>query len=170
MDLEVHRDTCMETPEKTWRIADLCQQQTGQPLRFNFDFSHFAMVKHLTPPYAARLLERPDLFRLSGQMHLRPFNGHHCQFPVTNQQGQITGWARPWFEFVKIHFDCWLNGGRSGEELWVCPELGAMTSGYWLPSFPDPWKDAVVARSEFDTRWKRAVLRKNPEKFLPVSI
>jgi sugar phosphate isomerase/epimerase len=156
VDLEIHRDTCTETPEKTWRIADLYAQQTGEPLRFNFDLSHFALVKHLDPPYAARLLERPDLIRLSRQMHLRPFNGHHCEIPVTDGHGHVAHWARPWLEFVAAALACWREGKQAGETLWVCPELGSMTSGYWIAPFPDPWQDAIFARNQFAAIWRAA--------------
>ena len=77
-DLEVHRDTCTETPEKVYEIADLYKKATGRKIRFSWDFSHISVVKHLNPPYADRLLERPDLIQLARQMHFRPFNGHHC--------------------------------------------------------------------------------------------
>ena len=70
IDLEVHRDTATETPEKTWAIAAFCQKATGRKCRFCFDFSHFAVVKHLAAPYADRLLDHPGLVRLSRQMHL----------------------------------------------------------------------------------------------------
>jgi len=79
VDLEVHRDTSTETPEKVYEIADLYKKETGKKLRFCFDFSHIAVVKHLAPPFAERLLVRPDLVQLSRQVHFRPFNGHHCQ-------------------------------------------------------------------------------------------
>jgi hypothetical protein len=155
VDLEVHRDTCTETPEKTLRIADLYRQRTGKPIHLNFDLSHFAVVKHLYPPYADRLLTRPDLIRLSRQMHLRPFNGHHCQIPVTDGQGNVTAGARSWLEFVEAVFACWREDKHSGETLWVCPELGSLTSGYWIAQFPDPWLDTVVARNEFAAIWRR---------------
>ena len=162
VDLEIHRDTCTETPEKTWRIAELYQQRTGRPIRFNFDLSHFAVVKHLSPPYAPRLLDHPDLFQLSRQMHLRPFNGHHCQIPVTDGHGALAPGAKPWFEFVENAFACWQAGNAADATLWACPELGGLGSGYWLESFPDPWEDAVFVRREFDRLWQRAGARQSP--------
>ena len=159
IDLETHRGTCTETPEKTWRIAEVYQQETSTPIRLTFDFSHFAIVKHTTPPYAEHLLnspllERPDLLRHSRQIHLRPFNAHHCEIPVTDGQGQIGDLATPWFEFVEEILRTWAeNAGGEGGPLWVCPELGAMTSGYWLPSFPDPWQDALVVKREVSRIW-----------------
>jgi hypothetical protein len=160
LDLETHRNTCTETPEKTMAIAEIIARETSAPLRLNFDFSHFAVVKHLEPPYAGRLLEWPELLRGTRQLHLRPFNGHHCEIPATNGRGETDGWAKPWFYFVEELFACWLreNPGE-GQTLWACPELGAMTSGYWLPSFPDPWKDAIFVRLETERLWQRQVSR-----------
>jgi hypothetical protein len=155
LDLETHRDTCTETPEKTWKIAELYAQKTGAVLRLNFDFSHFAVVKHLYPPYADRLLDRPDLLRATSQIHLRPFNGHHCEIPVTDSHGKISGWAASWFEFVKDALTCWSEGKSSSDTLWACPELGSMTSGYWIPSFPDPWKDTIVAKQAIEEIWEK---------------
>ena len=155
LDLETHRDTCTETPEKTWKIAELYAQKTGAVLRLNFDFSHFAVVKHLYPPYASRLLDRPDLLRASSQIHLRPFNGHHCEIPITDSHGKISGWAASWLEFVRDALTCWSVGKSSSDTLWACPELGSMTSGYWIPSFPDPWKDTIIAKQTISEIWEK---------------
>ena len=155
VDLEIHRDTCTETPEKTWRIAELYGQKTGRPISLNFDLSHFAVVKHLSPPYAPRLLTHPDLLRFSRQMHLRPFNGHHCEIPLTNGQGQVTPWGQRWLEFVEETFRCWRQGKSEGETLWACPELGSLNSGYWIAPFPDPWQDVVFARGAFERLWSQ---------------
>ena len=38
--IEVHRDTCTETPEKTYALADAYQKVTGQLLPMTWDFSH----------------------------------------------------------------------------------------------------------------------------------
>src|ERR1043165_374787 len=40
VSLEVHRDTCTETPEKTYKTAERYHRATGGRLKFNFDFSH----------------------------------------------------------------------------------------------------------------------------------
>ena len=42
--IEVHRDTCTETPEKTYALADAYQKATGELLPISWDFSHFAVV------------------------------------------------------------------------------------------------------------------------------
>lgn len=154
LDLETHRGTCTETPEKTWQIAEIFEQQTGRPLRLTFDFSHFAVVKHRLPPYAESLLERPDLLRVCRQLHLRPFNGHHCEIPATDGNGKRARWAEPWFKFLEYVFACWWQQNQNTTEpLWVCPEFGAMTSGYWLPDFPDPWQDALFVKQEVQNIW-----------------
>ncbi|MCX7887802.1 MAG: xylose isomerase, partial [Verrucomicrobiae bacterium] len=142
IDLEVHRDTCTETPEKTWEIARLFQQATGRRCRFCFDFSHFAVVKHIAPPYANRLLEHPELIRLARQMHFRPFNGHHCQVPMTDGRGNLSPEGRHYLEFVDALLACWLKGARGGEVLYVCPENGPIAHGYGLSCFPNVWDDA----------------------------
>src|SRR6266403_4885434 len=43
--IEVHRDTCTETPEKAYALADAYQKITGELLPITWDFSHFAVVK-----------------------------------------------------------------------------------------------------------------------------
>ena len=68
VSLEVHRDTCTETPEKTYEIAERYHRATGRMIRFNFDFSHVAVVKHLNPGnYVERLLDHPEEAALMGR-------------------------------------------------------------------------------------------------------
>src|SRR5688572_9657486 len=69
--IEVHRDTCTETPEKTYALADGYQKATSELLPFTWDFSHLAVVKHLLPPFWPRLGVRPDLIRRAQQFHFR---------------------------------------------------------------------------------------------------
>jgi hypothetical protein len=159
-DLEVHRDTCTETPEKVYEIAALYQKATGEKIRFSWDFSHIAAVKHIYPPYSKRLLVRPDLIQLSRQMHFRPFNGHHAQIPATDGKGKETPEIKPYLEFVQELLACWLKAAKGGEALYVCPEFGPVMSGYGLSSFPDVWKDAIFMRERTEEIWK-ANLRKS---------
>jgi sugar phosphate isomerase/epimerase len=154
--IETHRDTCTETPEKTYALADAYQQRTGRLLRMSFDFSHFAVVKHLTPAnFAERLLVRPDLVRFAQQFHLRPFNGHHAQVPVTNGRGELSKELREWLPFAEAVFRCWLDANRDTDrEIFVCPEMGPVMHGYGLSAFPNNWEDAKVLRGELDRLWK----------------
>jgi len=159
IDLEVHRDTCTETPEKVYEIAALYRKATGKKIRFSWDFSHIAVVKHLSPPFADRLLVRPDLIQLARQMHFRPFNGHHCQIPATDGKGQETPEIKPYLEFIEALFACWLSGARGGEVLYVCPEFGPVESGYGLSTFPNVWRDAIYLRAKTEALWKKSLLK-----------
>jgi hypothetical protein len=153
VDLEVHRDTCTETPEKVYEIAALFKKATGKKIRFCWDFSHLAVVKHLNPPFADRLLVRPDLVQLSRQVHFRPFNGHHCQVPATDGKGHETPEFRDYLQFVDAFIACWLKGAKGGEVLHACPEFGPL-GGYGISAFPNVWKDAILLREKTESIWK----------------
>jgi hypothetical protein len=159
VDLEVHRDTCTETPEKVYEIATLYRKATGKKLRFCWDFSHIAVVKHLSPPYAERLLTHPDLVRLSRQFHFRPFNGHHCQVPMTDRKGEETPEFKAYWQFVDALLACWMQGAKGGEVFYACPEFGPVASGYGLSVFSDSWKDAIRLRAKTEDLWKANLKR-----------
>jgi hypothetical protein len=159
VDLEVHRDTCTETPEKVYEIAALYKKATGNKIRLCWDFSHFAVVKHIYPPYADRLLVQPDLVQLARQCHFRPFNGHHCQIPATDGKGRETPEIKPYLEFVDAFLACWLKGAKGGEVLYACPEFGPISSGYGLSCFPNVWKDAIYLRAQTEALWKKNLRR-----------
>jgi len=154
VDLEVHRDTCTETPEKVYEIAALYKKATGKKIRFCFDFSHIAVVKHIGTPYADRLLTHPDLVQLSRQVHFRPFNGHHCQVPATDGKGHETVEFKHYLDFVDAFLACWLKGAKGGEVLYACPEFGPLGSGYGISSFPNVWKDAILLRAKTEALWQ----------------
>ena len=158
--LEVHRDTCTETPEKTYEIADRVQKATGELIRMNFDFSHLSVVKHLNPSdYAARLLARPELFQNSEQYHMRPFNGHHCQVPVTHR-GKLTPEIISYLKFARASLKLWkLAPGNRNKTLFVCPEMGPYGPagwGYNITGLPPAWPDAVALRAELAKAWRKA--------------
>lgn len=155
VDLEVHRDTATETPEKVEEIAALYRKATGKKMRFCWDFSHFAVVKHLYAPFADRLLTHPDLVQLSRQLHFRPFNGHHCQIPATNGKGVETPEFKDYLEFIDALLACWLKGARGGEVLYVCPEFGPIMSSYGVSTFPNVWQDAILLRRKTEELWKK---------------
>ena len=153
--IEVHRDTCTETPEKTYALADAYEKATGEKLRMNFDFSHIAVIKHVWhTDYTARLLTRRDLLQVSQLIHLRPFNGQHCQVAVTNGHGKLSPEFEVWLPFSRDCLACWLETARSEEVLTEVPELGCMGSHYGISSFPDIWKDVIRLRKEIDQIWK----------------
>jgi len=161
VSLEVHRDTCTETPEKTYEIAERFHAATGEMISLNFDFSHFAVVKHLKPQdYIARLLDHPALVRHSAQCHFRPFNGHHCQVPVT-RGGRLTDEARAYLPFAQAVLKLWGKSARNRDRtLFACPEMGPYVGfgkggGYNITGLPPAWPDAVVLRGELARAWDR---------------
>src|SRR5688572_11366326 len=157
--IETHRDTATETPEKFEEIARLYNKATGELMPVTWDHSHFAVSKHMMPAdYSKRLLAWPKLIQASQMFHLRPFNSQHCQVPVTNGRGKLTPEFRDYMVFVEDLFVCWLEGPRTGEELWVCPEMG-MSHGYHLSTHPHAWPEAVREREEITRAWRRALKR-----------
>lgn len=155
--LEVHRDTCTETPEKTDAIAEQFTARTGKPLPINFDYSHPAIVKHLHPGnYVERLITRPELLQFSNLWHFRPFNGHHCQIPVTDGNGEWSPEYRQLRPFVYQAFRTWLAGNRHHEEFWVVPELGPL-GGYGLSCFPNIWEDCIALGNDLIAIWDEVV-------------
>ncbi len=157
--IEVHRDTCTETPEKTYALADGYFKATGELLPMTWDFSHLAVVKHLTPEvYVARLLVRPDLIQRSQQFHFRPFNGHHCQLPVTRGDGSLTREISDWLPFVSATMRIWLEGNAETDRiLIVVPEMGPIRGGYNLAHLPNSWEEAIRLRLLLETLWHELI-------------
>jgi hypothetical protein len=160
VSLEVHRDVCTETPEKTYEIAERYYKATGELIRINFDFSHFAVVKHLAPDnYIPRMLDHPELIQNSEQWHLRPFNGHHCQVPVMIK-GKLTPEVKACLVFAKAFLKIWRSGKVNQDKtLFVCPEMGPYNvdgGGYNISGLPPAWPDAVVLRGEIAKVWQAA--------------
>jgi hypothetical protein len=159
LSIEVHRDTCTETPEKTYALADGYYRATGRLLPITWDFSHFAVVKHLAPDaFSERLLVRPDLVQRASQFHFRPFNGHHCQVPVTRPDGSLSRELREWIPFVRDTIRLWLDGNRGSDgDLFFVPEMGPVSSGYNLEQLPNSWEDAIRLRPILDDIWTQVV-------------
>jgi len=157
--VEVHRDTCTETPEKTYALADSYFEKTGKLLPMTWDFSHLSVVKHLSPEnYIERLLIRPDLVRRSVQFHLRPFNGHHCQVPVTRGDGNLTKELTDWLPFAQATIRMWLGSdGGSDRTMIAVPEMGPVKGGYNFEQLPNSWEEAVRLRSLLEQAWREAV-------------
>lgn len=154
--IETHRDTCTETPEKIYALADAFHKETGRLLPMTWDFSHLAIVKHLGPGnFSERLLTHPALIQRSEQFHCRPFNGHHAQVPVTDGRGRLTPEVKDYRNFVEDLFRLWLKGNPDGRELFVVPEMGPIPGGYNLSTSPNSWEDAVRLRGILDNVWKK---------------
>jgi hypothetical protein len=155
--IEVHRDTATETPEKTYAIAEGYRKLTGQLMPMTWDFSHLSIVKHLAPPYWERLLINPKLIQRAEQFHFRPFNGHHCQIPVTDGKGKQSVEIKQWIPFLEKTLELWLQGDQNGREIFVIPEMGPVRGGYNLSTLPNSWEDAKVLRRIIDSAWKKAL-------------
>jgi hypothetical protein len=160
--IEVHRDTCTETPEKAYALADGYQQATGELLPMTWDHSHLAVVKHLLPPFWERLGVRPDLLQQAQQFHFRPFNGHHCQVPVTDGHGQLTPEFLDYAPFVEKVMETWLAAAAPGRVMFAVPEMGPLWLGYNLHALPNSWEDAQVLRLELQKLWQRALEQWKP--------
>jgi len=155
--LEMHRDTCTETPEKTYAIAEGVKMATGKYPLMNLDFSHHALVKHLMPSdYCERLFANIPLFQQSNLWHLRPFNGHHCQIPITDGAGNFSEEYEEFRPFIIQAFKHWLDGPRPDNEFWIVPELGPKSS-YGLSCFPNIWQDAIVLSKDIKTIWEELI-------------
>jgi hypothetical protein len=153
--LEVHRDTCTETPEKVAAIVAGYQKATGETPRMNYDFSHPAVVKHLVPEnYIDRLFDETNIpvFQQANLWHIRPFNGHHCQIPITDGKGNFSPEYENCRPFIRQALKHWLAGPRPNNELWVVPEQGT-TVGYNLSCFPNIWQDTVALGNDIRKMW-----------------
>jgi len=151
--IETHRDTCTETPEKTEKLRfDFRQASGGRELPLLLDFSHHAVVKHIDPPFAPRLLADRGLICRTRWHHLRPFNGHHAQIPVLAQDGSLTPEVRDWFAFVDELFR--LLHTNPLPEIWICPEIGPVEGGYGLSTFPPGWETAVTLLKMLRQHWE----------------
>ena len=152
--VEIHRDTATETPEKLYALVDGYRKATGKLLSLTLDYSHLAVVKHLAAgDFIGKLLVRPKLIQRAAQMHLRPFNGHHCQVPVTDGKGKVSPEARDWLPFVEALFRLWREGRQMGRDLFVCPEMGPLAGGYNLHALPNSWEDAIVLKGLIQKCW-----------------
>jgi len=145
--VETHRATCTETPAVARELMRAFERETGEALPMTLDYSHPAVVRHVFPPYAAGLLSGHDsVLRRARLFHCRPFNGHHCQIPVSTAGGRLAPEMPAYLEFVEAMFRVALRGRPAGQEIVVCPELGPLLGGYGLSAFPNVWEDAKRLR------------------------
>jgi hypothetical protein len=99
--------------------------------------------------------------RNSEQCHFRPFNGHHCQVPVTHG-GRLTPEAKAYLAFVEELMRLWAGARQNrGRTLFACPEMGPYTGfgaggGYNITGLRSGWPEAVALRGELARVWRRA--------------
>lgn len=159
--IEVHRDTCTETPEKSYAIAAGYKKASGRLLSMTWDFSHLSVVKHLAPPYWDRLLVDAKLIQQAQQFHFRPFNGHHCQVPVTDGHGKLSTELQQWLPFLDKTLALWIQGNQAGREIFVVPEMGPVRGGYNFAQLPNSWEDAKVLRPLIAKAWQKVLASYN---------
>ena len=162
VSIEVHRDTCTETPEKAYALAEGFEKAEKRPLKMTWDFSHPAVIKHLSPPYYKRLIERPDLVQHANQLHLRPFNGHHAQVPALGPGGKLTPEFKDFMVFAEQVFALWFKTATPGREMYVCPEQ--IAGGYNLSVFGNLFTDVKAVRSEIANAWRRQLAKWRPPR------
>lgn len=158
--VEIHRDTATETPEKTYAICEGYYKSTGKLLPLTPNYSHIGVGKHLREHYENFIYNKPTyvkLLQLTQNIHMRPFNGHHCQVPVTNGKGKFTKEFKTWIPFAEKTFELWVKKATPGRELFCCPEMGPTISGYNLSILPNSWEDAIVLKGVLDKLFKKAV-------------
>ena len=145
--IETHRDTFTETPEATLALFNAYRDATGEDMPCCLDHSHFAVVRHIAPPYWPRLKVPVELLRAATQYHLRPFNGHHCQIPALSLAGRRTAEYRSWLEYAtELLLDA--NKQPSSEAIRVVPEIGHAAPAYRLSGFPDTWRDVLTVSAD----------------------
>lgn len=155
--VETHRATCTETPAVTKQLIQAFHRETGEVLPMTLDYSHPAVVRQVFPPYAPALLsDQSALLQRAQLFHCRPFNGHHCQVPVTNGQGRLAPELPAYLEFVEAMFRIALRGRPAEEGVYVCPELGPVPGGYALGIFPNSWEEAKRLRPLLRKCFQRA--------------
>lgn len=153
-DLEIHRGTCTESPEKTAALLDRISQVTGRLPALTLDFSHWGVLRHFEP---AEMHDVPGehiaWLRHCREAHLRPFSGQHTQIPVTRPDGTRHPAYTAWIGFARAFFGAWKESAPADATLYACPELGGHGTGYWIEGFPDPWTDACAAMKDLTTIW-----------------
>jgi hypothetical protein len=155
--IEGHRDTCTETPEKAYALANAFQKATSKKLRMNFDHSHPAVIKHLNPSnYWSRLGVRLDLLKHCELLHLRPFNGHHAQIPITDGKRRLSPEFKEWLPFCEELLRTWIQKRGKRGDFFIVPELGPKGPGeYNLSCFPNVLEEVQVLTREIRKIWNR---------------
>ncbi len=114
--IEVHRDVCTETPEKTYALAEEFVKATGRApaapgISRISPWSNTSSTPVTFPRGCSRTLLSSSARE---QLHCRPFNGHHAQVPVTDGKGRLTPEVKDYLVFVEDLFRLWLKGNQDG--------------------------------------------------------
>ncbi len=153
--VETHRNTGTETVEKMGFIVQGFRERTGEELSVTWDFSHYALGKHLEAEEWEERLVAP--FRTSivaaRLFHFRPFNAHHCQLRAWVAGRRTPEYVR-FLGFVAAIFRAWRAVPQnSGTILYACPEMGPVSSGYSLSHGAPPWSEAIRVGNDLRALW-----------------
>jgi hypothetical protein len=148
--IETHRNTFTETPEVTRALTVGYRKATGESLPLCLDQSHFAVLRHLAPPFWPELSRPREFLAAAEQIHLRPFNGHHCQIPVLTPSGRRTPEYVEWLRYARELLRE-LRKGPADRPLFAVPEIGHAAPAYRLSCFPDTWRDVLALKSDLTT-------------------
>jgi len=155
VQIETHRGTATETPEKFAALASAYKAETGSLLPVTWDHSHFAVTKHMrTEDFSRRLLTDLPLIGHSRLLHCRPFNGHHGQIALTDHRGRRTPEYRAWLDFARDLFSAWISAAPRDAQLWAVVEQGSEASGYNLSVFNAPWPEALLCAKDLREIWQ----------------
>jgi hypothetical protein len=99
-------------------------------------------------------------FGAAKSSEFRPFNGHHCQVPVTDGKGKLSTELQQWLPFLEATLALWLKGKQAGREIYVVPEMGPVRGGYNFAQLPNSWEDAKVLRPLIAKAWAKALASK----------
>ena len=154
VEFETHRNTFLETPERVAELAAAWSAEERGPLPVCYDFAHLAVVRHARAPFWPGFAAQREAIARARCLHLRPFNGHHCQIPVTFDGRRRTPEYRVWLEFAAEVFSALRAAGESGRI--VVPELGHADPFYRLSCFPDTWTDTSIAHRDLRRLWQRS--------------
>ena len=130
--IEIHRDTCTETPEKAYALADAYRKKYKKKLRMNFDHSHPAIIKQLRPnEYWERLSERTDLLQMHELIPFSPLYGQPLSNPGDKWQRAIgSRFQNLVDELSRTRPRCVVTGRETGQNALYCTRTG--TTRLWI--------------------------------------
>jgi hypothetical protein len=154
--IETHRATFTERPEPFLALLRAYRRATGEALPVCLDYSHFAVVRHLTAEASwTTLLAQPAFLAQAAQLHLRPFNAHHAQLPILDARGRRTPEYREWRDRFAAPLLARLRADGGGP-LRAVPELGHAAPAYGLSTHGDTWRDTLTVTRDLRALWAAA--------------
>lgn len=151
--IENHRDTFTETPERYRELQKAYLESGGFSYAHCIDHSHFAVLRHIWPPYFEALACDEDVMRGARHFHLRPFTGHSCQIPATDGKGDRIPEYLDWLQYVR-DLKRFIDSQEFQEPVFLCVEMGNAHPAYRLSIYPDNWEDTQVVLMDVRSLFK----------------